>query len=127
MVTLPHHNIARGPRGVAPSAQDRRRRSRPSTASPSSPPARIRPPSGAARGRAEGERYDAVMDDLQMIGQRNMLCGMHVHVELPDPDERVDVMIRMLPYLPLFMALSTSSPFWRSRPHRPQGLSARRL
>jgi glutamate---cysteine ligase / carboxylate-amine ligase len=61
------------------------------------------------------ERYDAVMDDLQMIGQRDMLCGMHVHVELPDPDGRVDVMYRMLPYLPLFLALSTSSPFWQSR------------
>jgi carboxylate-amine ligase len=60
-------------------------------------------------------RYDAVMDDLQMIGQRDLLCGMHVHVELPDPDERVDVMYRMLPYLPLFLALSTSSPFWMSR------------
>jgi carboxylate-amine ligase len=61
------------------------------------------------------ERYDHVMDDLQMIGQRNMLCGMHVHVELPDPDERIDVMCRMLPYLPLFLALSTSSPFWQAR------------
>jgi carboxylate-amine ligase len=61
------------------------------------------------------ERYDTVMDDLQMIGQRDMLCGMHVHVELPDPDARVDVMRRMLPYLPLFLALSTSSPFWQSR------------
>jgi carboxylate-amine ligase len=61
------------------------------------------------------ERYDTVMHDLQMIGQRDLLCGMHVHVELPDPDERVDVMYRMLPYLPLFLALSTSSPFWQSR------------
>lgn len=61
------------------------------------------------------ERYDEVMHDLQMIGQRNMLCGMHVHVELPDADERVDVMCRMLPYLPLFLALSTSSPFWQAR------------
>jgi glutamate---cysteine ligase / carboxylate-amine ligase len=47
--------------------------------------------------QSEGQRYDAVMDDLQMIGQRNMLCGLHVHVELPDPDDRVDLMIRMLP------------------------------
>jgi carboxylate-amine ligase len=38
-----------------------------------------------------------------------------VHVELPDPDQRVDVMCRMLPYLPLLLALSTSSPFWLSR------------
>jgi carboxylate-amine ligase len=55
------------------------------------------------------------MDDLQMIGQRNMLCGMHVHVEVPDPSRRVDVMTRMLPYLPLFIALSASSPFWQGR------------
>jgi carboxylate-amine ligase len=61
------------------------------------------------------ERYDKVMDDLQMIGQRNMLCGMHVHVEFPDSSRRVEVMTRMLPYLPLFIALSTSSPFWQGR------------
>jgi carboxylate-amine ligase len=61
------------------------------------------------------DRYAQVMDDLQMIGRRNMLCGMHVHVEFPDPSRRVDVMRRMLPYLPLFIALSTSSPFWQGR------------
>ena len=61
------------------------------------------------------ERYDTVMHDLQMIGQRDLLCGLHVHVELPDPDARVDVMYRILPYLPLLLALSTSSPFWQSR------------
>jgi glutamate---cysteine ligase / carboxylate-amine ligase len=61
------------------------------------------------------ERYDTVMHDLQMIGQRDLLCGLHVHVELPDPDERVGVMYRMLPYLPLLLALSTSSPFWQAR------------
>jgi len=59
------------------------------------------------------DRYDKVMDDLQMIGRRNLLCGMHVHVEFPDPARRIDVMMRMLPYLPLFIALSTSSPFWQ--------------
>lgn len=60
-------------------------------------------------------RYDGLMQDFQMLGERNLLCGMHVHVELPDPDQRVDVMRRMLPYIPLFIALSTSSPFWHSR------------
>ena len=60
-------------------------------------------------------RYDAVMHDLQMIGQRDLLCGLHVHVALPDSDRRIDVMYRMLPYLPLLLALSTSSPFWQSR------------
>ena len=70
------------------------------------------------------KRYDTVMHDLQMIGQRNMLCGTHVHVELPACDDRVDVMCRMLPYLPLFVALATSSPFWQSRP---TGLKGYRL
>ena len=70
------------------------------------------------------QRYDAVMDDLQMIGQRNMLCGLHVHVEPPDPGQRVNIMYRMLPYLPLFVALGASSPFWQSRP---TGLKGYRL
>jgi len=61
------------------------------------------------------QRYDGVMHDLQMVGERNLLCGLHVHVELPDPDQRVDIMRRMIPYVPLFIALATSSPFWRAR------------
>lgn len=59
-------------------------------------------------------RYREVMDDLQFVGRRDLLCGMHVHVQLPDPEQRVDVMTRMIPYIPLFLALSTSSPFWNS-------------
>jgi carboxylate-amine ligase len=55
-----------------------------------------------------------MMDDLQMVGNRDMLCGMHVHVRVPEADRRVDVMTRLIPYLPLFLALSTSSPFWAS-------------
>jgi len=41
---------------------------------------------------------------------------MHVHVEIPQERSRVDLMTRMLPYLPLLLALSTSSPFWQARP-----------
>ncbi len=59
------------------------------------------------------QRYDELMQGLQMVGQRNMLCGMHVHVQVPDPDTRIDVMARMIPYVPLLLALSTSSPFDR--------------
>ena len=60
-------------------------------------------------------RYEAMIDDLRLVGQRNMLCGMHVHVQLPDPGKRLAVMCAMIPYLPLFIALATSSPFWNSR------------
>ena len=59
------------------------------------------------------ERYGAIMDDLQMIGMRNMLCGMHVHVAVPDVDTRINLIMRLTPYLPLLLALSTSSPFWQ--------------
>ena len=59
-------------------------------------------------------RYEEMIEDLRSIGHRNMMCGMHVHVQLPDPEKRFAVMRAMLPYLPLFIALSTSSPFWHS-------------
>ncbi|HMF24375.1 MAG TPA: carboxylate-amine ligase [Pseudolabrys sp.] len=59
------------------------------------------------------KRYGAIMDDLQMIGYRNMLCGMHVHVAVPDVATRINLIMRLTPYLPLLLALSTSSPFWQ--------------
>lgn len=69
-------------------------------------------------------RYDRMMRDLQMLGSRNQVCGMHVHVEVPDPEARISIMRRILPFLPLMLALSTSSPFWQG--HR-TGLMGYRL
>lgn len=60
-------------------------------------------------------RYDQVMRDLQMLGYRNMLCGMHVHVSPADPSRRIEIMRRLLPFVPMLLALSTSSPFWCSQ------------
>ena len=60
-------------------------------------------------------RYNRLMHDLQMLGSRNILCGLHVHVSVPDPSLRVDLMRRITPFLPVFLALSTSSPFWQAR------------
>src|SRR3954470_2959527 len=60
-------------------------------------------------------RYQAMIEDLRTIGHRNMLCGMHVHVQLPKAERRFAVRQAMIPYIPLFIALSTSSPFWKSR------------
>ena len=77
--------------------------------------------------QTDKERYDTVMDDLQMIGQRDLLCGCTCMSNCPIPTQRVDVMYRMLPYLPLFLALSTSSPFWQSRRDRAERLPACRL
>ena len=63
--------------------------------------------------QTDKQRYDAVMAELQILGLRNLVCGMHVHVEVPDDDLRLDVMRRAIPFLPILLALSTSSPFWR--------------
>jgi glutamate---cysteine ligase / carboxylate-amine ligase len=60
-------------------------------------------------------RCSEVIEDEQIAAFRNMLCGMRVHVEVPDPSRRVEIMYRSLPYLHLFLALSTSSPFWQGR------------
>src|SRR5471030_1316118 len=60
-------------------------------------------------------RYNAIIEDLQIIGQRNMLCGMHVHVQVPNLDSRINLIMRLTPYLPLLLALSTSSPFWQGQ------------
>jgi carboxylate-amine ligase len=59
-------------------------------------------------------RYEEMIEDLRSIGHRNMMCGMHVHVQLPDPERRFAVMRALIPYLPMFIALSASSPFWNS-------------
>jgi carboxylate-amine ligase len=69
-------------------------------------------------------RYDKMLEDLQMVALRNMLCGLHVHVEVPDPSTRINLMMRMTPYLPLLLALSVSSPFWQGHA---TGLSGYRL
>lgn len=72
----------------------------------------------------EGERYTGILRDVGLAGRRSLICGMHVHVEVPEPDARVDLMSRLLPFQPLLLALSASSPFWQGAK---TGLSAYRL
>jgi carboxylate-amine ligase len=67
----------------------------------------------------EKRRYDKLIADFRIISQRNLVCGLHVHVAIPETVDRVDVMNRAMHWLPVFLALSTSSPFWN---HRVTGL-----
>ncbi len=60
-------------------------------------------------------RYDEIMAKTRIAGRRSVVCGMHVHVEVPRPDARVDLMNRLLPAMPLLLALSASSPFWQGQ------------
>lgn len=60
-------------------------------------------------------RYQRIARTYQIIGARDFICGLHVHVAVPHGD-RVQLMNRLMPWLPLFLALSTSSPFWNLQP-----------
>lgn len=60
-------------------------------------------------------RYDRLIDDFQIVGRRNLVCGLHVHAGVPEGVDRVGLMNRLMPWLPLFLALSASSPFWNGR------------
>ncbi|HHB83912.1 MAG TPA: carboxylate-amine ligase [Devosia sp.] len=70
------------------------------------------------------ERYHSLANDLQSVSLRMLICGMHVHVGIEDPDLRIDVANQMPYFLPHFLALSCSSPFWVGRD---TGLASYRL
>jgi len=59
------------------------------------------------------ERYQMLADDLGAVVHRLMICGMHVHVGIEDPDLRIDLLNQVSYFLPHLLALSTSSPFWQ--------------
>ena len=57
-------------------------------------------------------RYRVLQEDLQVIAQRLLICGMHVHVGIEEDDLRIDILNQVAYFLPHLLALSTSSPFW---------------
>jgi carboxylate-amine ligase len=59
------------------------------------------------------ERYNALARDIGGPVRRLLICGMHVHVGIEDPELRIDLMSQASYFLPHLLALSTSSPFWR--------------
>jgi carboxylate-amine ligase len=63
--------------------------------------------------RTERDRYATIAQDLQEVVRRLMICGMHVHVAVPDDDLRIDLLGQVAYILPHLLALSTSSPFWQ--------------
>jgi carboxylate-amine ligase len=58
-------------------------------------------------------RYDRLAEDLAGAARRMVICGMHVHAGIEDPDLRIDLMNQVRYFLPHLLALSTSSPFWQ--------------
>ena len=58
------------------------------------------------------ERYDGLWSDIGLPAWRMLICAMHVHVAIEDPDLRIDLMNQAAYFLPHLLALSGSSPFW---------------
>lgn len=61
------------------------------------------------------ERYDVLAKDMQVVVQRMLIGGMHVHVAVEHEDLRVDLFNQLPYFLPHLLALTTSSPFWQGR------------
>jgi glutamate---cysteine ligase / carboxylate-amine ligase len=61
------------------------------------------------------DRYRYLVEQLQYVVRRELIFGMHVHVAVPDPIVCLQVMEGLLIDLPVLLALSTNSPFWRGR------------
>ncbi|WP_448680951.1 carboxylate-amine ligase [Pseudomonas nicosulfuronedens] len=59
-------------------------------------------------------RYRQLIDEEGVVARQSLLSGLHVHVEVLGED-RVQVLNQVLPWLPLLLALSCSSPFWGGR------------
>jgi carboxylate-amine ligase len=70
------------------------------------------------------ERYLGLARDLQAVARRLVICGMHVHAGIEDPDSRIDLMNQVAYFLPHLLCLSTSSPFWEGED---SGLKSYRL
>ncbi len=57
-------------------------------------------------------RYERMLDDYQLLVREQLICGTQVHVQVSDRDTAVAIAQRVTPFLPVLLALSTSSPYW---------------
>ncbi len=62
------------------------------------------------------DRYRMLVEQMQYIARRELIFGMHMHAAVDDPDKAIQVANGLIVYLPEFLALSASSPFWRGEP-----------
>ncbi|HET6627986.1 MAG TPA: glutamate--cysteine ligase [Nocardioidaceae bacterium] len=58
-------------------------------------------------------RYERIYEEFGEIAKQSMVCAMHVHVDVDGDEEGVAVIDRVRPWLPVLLALSANSPFWR--------------
>jgi glutamate---cysteine ligase / carboxylate-amine ligase len=61
------------------------------------------------------DRYKVLEEELQDVVRALVIFGLHVHVAIPSPELRIEVLNEARYFLPHLLALSTSSPFWMGR------------
>jgi carboxylate-amine ligase len=64
----------------------------------------------------EGDRYREIVDALRFVARQELLFGLHVHVGMDHPEKAIHVANGMRVHLPILLALSANSPFWRGSP-----------
>jgi carboxylate-amine ligase len=62
----------------------------------------------------EMPRFRRMLADYQLLAREQLICGMQVHVGMPDKDLAARLLGRLGPWLPPLLALSASSPFSQS-------------
>jgi glutamate---cysteine ligase / carboxylate-amine ligase len=60
-----------------------------------------------------GERYQKLVGDMQWLARRLQIFGVHVHVGVRAPDKAIHFVNALTAYVPHFLALSASSPYWK--------------
>ena len=59
------------------------------------------------------DRYRWLIEQLQYVAREEIVFGMHVHVAVPDTATAIGVLEGLVIELPVLLALSANSPFWR--------------
>ncbi|HWT91924.1 MAG TPA: carboxylate-amine ligase [Solirubrobacteraceae bacterium] len=59
-------------------------------------------------------RYRELVEALRFVARQELIFGMHVHIGIDDPDKAIHVANGMRVHVPVLMALSANSPFWRA-------------
>src|SRR4051794_28004804 len=59
-------------------------------------------------------RYRDLVDALRFVARQEIIFGLYVHVGLDDSDKAIHVANGMRVHVPILLALSANSPFWRA-------------
>jgi carboxylate-amine ligase len=59
-------------------------------------------------------RYRDLISALRFVARQELIFGLHVHVGIDDPDKAIHVANGMRVHVPVLLALSANSPFWRA-------------